>query len=486
MGHEEAVYLLIRANANIMDRTLQTLGKYQIIEELGRGAHATVYKARDTTLDRVVALKVMRPGLLWEPDAVERFMREARAAAQLEHPHIVTIYEVGETEGTYYIAMRYLPGATVDELIERGPMPVEQAVDIARQVAEALGYGHQRGFIHRDVKPSNIIVSDDGFATLTDFGLVKALAWASLTSSGGVMGTPGYVAPELWEEKGASPATDVYALGVVLWEMLAGRRLFAGETPAGVMRKHLTETPPPLTEVRAGVPRAVADVVARALEKVPEDRYQGGTDLARALEHPVRKEAVAEAPISTGTRVRTPQVIPQQWLVPRFAVYAATFLVILVFVAWLAIRPTGPPMPTTTPTATRTPALTATATGRTVVPVASPTPTPFPTPTHTPKPSSTPHAEITVGSYVTVVGAGADGVSYKSGPGLNYARLGLLKDGTILKVLEGPEEADGYTWWRLEDEDGFTGWVADNWLEPATAPLSKITIGGYVCEGGRC
>jgi len=145
----------------------QQLGKYEILEPIGHGAHATVYKACDTTLDRIVALKVMRPGLLWDPDAVERFLREAKAAAQLEHPHIVTIYEVGEAEGTYFIAMRYLPGATVDALIQQGPLPIEQAVDIARQVAEALGHGHERGFIHRDVKPSNIIVNDAGHATLT-------------------------------------------------------------------------------------------------------------------------------------------------------------------------------------------------------------------------------------------------------------------------------------------------------------------------------
>ncbi len=286
----------------------QRLGKYEILEQIGHGAHATVYKARDTTLDRIVALKAMRSGLLWEPDAVERCLREARAAAQLEHPHIVTIYEVGEAEGTYYIAMRYLPGTTVDKLIEQGPLPVEQAVDIARQVAEALGYGHQRGFIHRDVKPGNIIVSDAGFATLTDFGLVKALAWASLTSSGGAIGTPGYVAPELWEEKGATPATDVYALGVVLWEMLAGQRLFAGETPAGVMRKHLTVTPPPLAEVRADVPLAVAKVVARALEKRSEGRYLDGGDLTQALKRAVEtKQTTASGPAETTTPPRGTQ-----------------------------------------------------------------------------------------------------------------------------------------------------------------------------------
>lgn len=283
------------------------LGKYDIVAEIGRGAHATVHKARDTTLDRIVALKVMRPGLLWEPDTVERFLREARAAARLEHPHIVTIYEVGEEEGTYYIAMRYLDGTTVEELIAQGPVPVERAVDIASQIAEALGHGHERGFIHRDVKPSNIIVDDDDVATLTDFGLVKGLAWASLTSSGGAMGTPSYVAPEIWEERGASPATDVYALGVVLWEMLAGQRLFEGETPAGVMRKHLTVTPPPLTEVRPDVPPTVAEMVTKALKKVPEDRYQDGNTVVQALREAIEEpvEATLQALIDLAQEMET-------------------------------------------------------------------------------------------------------------------------------------------------------------------------------------
>lgn len=153
----------------------QTLGKYEILEEIGRGASAVVYKAQDSSLDRLVALKVMHPGLLWKPEAVERFLREARSAAQLEHSNIVTIYEVGEEEGSYYIAMRYLPGPSVADLIADGPLEVERALEIASQVADALGHAHARGFIHRDVKPTNIILDSRGQAVVTDFGLVKAL-----------------------------------------------------------------------------------------------------------------------------------------------------------------------------------------------------------------------------------------------------------------------------------------------------------------------
>ena len=229
----------------------QHLGKYEILEEIGRGANAVVYKARHTALERVDALKVMRPGLLWEEEGVQRFLREARAAASLDHPHIVPIYDVGEEQGTYYIAMKYLPGRTVDQLVkDHGPLPVDEALDIALQVADALAYAHQRGFVHRDIKPGNIIVDERGHATLTDFGLAKGLEWASMTSATGVVGTPAYIPPELWEGKKATPASDVYSLGCVLWEMLAGRTLFEGDTPPAVMRGHLMEPPPPLEEVR--------------------------------------------------------------------------------------------------------------------------------------------------------------------------------------------------------------------------------------------
>ena len=208
----------------------QRLGKYQILEEIGRGATAVVYKARDTALDRTVALKVMHPGLFWNPEAVERFLREARAAAQLEHPNIVIIHEVGEDQGSYFIAMQYLPGPSVADLIARGPMPIQQALDIAIQIADALSYAHEQGFIHRDVKPSNIILNARDQPILTDFGLAKALEWASMTGSTGVVGTPAYIPPEVWEGKQATPASDVYSLSCVLWEMLAGRTLFKGNT----------------------------------------------------------------------------------------------------------------------------------------------------------------------------------------------------------------------------------------------------------------
>ncbi len=259
-------------------------GPYEIIEKVDSGSFATVYKARDLTLNRIVALKIMHAGLLSNPAAQERFVREAQAAANLEHPNIVHINKVGEEQGQPYIDMTFLPGRSLDKMIAEGPLPVERAVSIARQVAEALGYAHQRDFLHRDVKPQNIIVDDEDRAVLTDFGLVKALAWASLTGSGGMVGTPGYIAPEIWEEAEATPASDVYAVGVILWEMLAGHTLFPGKTPAGVMRKHLTEVPPPLDSVRPDVPAPLAAAVARVLAKDPAQRPQSGKELAQVLD----------------------------------------------------------------------------------------------------------------------------------------------------------------------------------------------------------
>jgi serine/threonine-protein kinase len=271
-------------------------GKYEILEKIGEGTNAVVYKARNITLDRIEALKVIRPGLLWKPESIARFMREAKVAAQLDHPNIVTIYEVGEVEGSYYIAMKYIEGRTVEELIERGsPLLLEEALNIACQVADALAYAHERGFIHRDVKPSNIIVTPDGKAVLTDFGLARALEWASLTGSKGPLGTPGYIPPEIWEGKKATLAADVYSFGVILWEILAGRRLFDGETPAVVMRKHLMEEPPHLSEVREGIPEWLEEAVGKALVKEPDGRYRDMGEMEKTL-RTERKEKDTQQP----------------------------------------------------------------------------------------------------------------------------------------------------------------------------------------------
>jgi serine/threonine-protein kinase len=273
-----------------MDSVPEKLGKYRIIEEVGRGGFAAVYKAVDTTLDRTVALKVLAPHLLWDPTFVQRFQREAKVAANLDHPHIVTIHEVSQIEGVYFIAMQFLEGRTVSQILEtEGPLPVSRVQAIIEQIASALDYAHAHGFVHRDVKPSNVIVADDGRATLTDFGLVKAGEGTKLSTTGVIFGTPEYMSPEQAEGKKLDTCSDIYSLGVVLFEMLAGRAPFVADTSLTVMYKHVHESPP-LDELPSDLPQGVVAVVEKALAKDPADRYQSTGQMLEAL-----RKAMAEA-----------------------------------------------------------------------------------------------------------------------------------------------------------------------------------------------
>jgi serine/threonine protein kinase len=276
------------------DSVPEKLGKYKIIEEVGRGGFAAVYKAVDTTLDRTVALKVLAPHLLWDPTFVQRFQREAKVAANLDHANIVTIYEVGHIEGVYFIAMQFLEGRTLSQILEaEGPLPVSRVQGVIEQVASALDYAHARGFVHRDIKPSNVIVADDGRATLTDFGLVKAGEGTKLSTTGVVFGTPEYMSPEQAEGKVLDARSDVYSLGVVLYEMLAGRAPFVADTTPAVMYKHVHE-PPPLEELSSDLPQSVVAVVEKALAKKREARYQSVGEMAAALQQAVSEAVVEE------------------------------------------------------------------------------------------------------------------------------------------------------------------------------------------------
>jgi serine/threonine protein kinase len=237
------------------DSLPEKLGKYKIIAEVGRGGFAAVYKAVDTTLSRTVALKVLAPHLLWDPTFVQRFQREAEVAANLDHPNIVTIYEVSQIEGVYLIAMQFLAGRTLSQILEaEGLLPVSRVQAMIEQIASALDYAHARGFVHRDIKPSNIMVADDGRATLTDFGLVQAGEGTKLSTTGVVFGTPEYMSPEQAEGEKLDARSDIYSLGVVLYEMLAGRPPFVADTTPAVMYKHMHE-PPPLDELPSDLPQ---------------------------------------------------------------------------------------------------------------------------------------------------------------------------------------------------------------------------------------
>ena len=225
----------------MLDLVDRALGKYIILEEIGRGGMGAVYKARDVELNRIVAIKVLSPYLVGEPHLVQRFMREARLAANLDHPNIVTIYDIGGEGGYYYFAMKYLAGRPLKEILaERAPLPLPDVVAIVRQLAAALDYAHEQNLIHRDVKPGNVIVGDDGHVTLTDFGLAKVAENLKLTASGEAIGTLEYMAPE--QARGeVDKRSDIYSLGVMAYEMIAGRLPFQGSNQASLLYQHLHE-----------------------------------------------------------------------------------------------------------------------------------------------------------------------------------------------------------------------------------------------------
>jgi serine/threonine protein kinase len=228
----------------------RTIGRFEILSELGRGGMAVVYRARQTDLERIVALKVLPPELSLDQSYIARFRQEARSAAALEHPHIVPIYEVGAAEGLQYIAMKYIAGSTLKDSVQaRGALDVHEAATMLDQVADALDYAHSQGVIHRDIKPSNIMVAKNGWAYLTDFGLARGSVTSGLTMAGTVMGTPEYMSPE--QAMGLAtigPPTDIYALGVVLYELLTGNMPFQADTPMGMLVARLQYAPRPPRE----------------------------------------------------------------------------------------------------------------------------------------------------------------------------------------------------------------------------------------------
>ena len=482
--------------------TGQTLGKYRILEEIGRGGMGVVYKAHDTVLDRLVAIKVLAPHLTWDQEFVQRFLHEARSAARFEHPNIVTIYDVAQARGYHFIAMKYLEGRSLAEIIRReGPLPPERVAHLLAQIAQALDYAHAHGLIHRDVKPGNVIVGPQDQATLTDFGVAKALAGTRLTQSGVMVGTPAYMSPEQVKQQPTGPATDVYALGVVAYEMLGGRPPFEGDTPH-VLYAHVYEQPPPLSQVNPKVSPAVGAVVQKALAKEPGKRYGSAGAFAKALGQAVgsrEQKGVREPPPLRPPSAPVGRTLQASLWWPVFGGLLAV-MVVMVMVFWAVInKPDEQAAATQTVVAhaaTQTAAAAATQTAvaqptatETVAPTATPTathtatstPTALPTVTLTPIPAN----EIVVGGYVKVTGVGKDMLSLRYGPGYDYARVALLMDGTVLKVVDGPEQADGFRWWRLEDlTDGTLGWTIEKWLvatavpteTPTTTPTATPTI----------
>ncbi|MDI3341921.1 MAG: protein kinase [Sphaerobacter sp.] len=396
-------------------RTLN--GRYRLDERIGEGGMAVVYRGYDLVLNRLVAVKVLRDQYGSDANFLRRFEREAQSAARLSHPHIANVYDVGQDQHTRYIVMEYVDGPNLKELIRRqGPFSVDGAAFIIRQVADALDYAHAHGLVHRDIKPQNILVDQHGNAKVVDFGIAKGLSDANLTEAGTGMGTVHYVSPEQARGAPATPASDVYSTGVVLFEMLTKRLPFEADTPVGVAMQHVSATPPPPSHFNPAIPPAVDQIVLRALAKDPAERFPSAGALADALDHWDQAGAgasqatrVMAAPMGSAAAVprrRPPTAVPGRsgrgaalppartdsfrddigcvtWLIGSAILIGLVGLVVLVFKMgdFGFFDPSRRPSPTAT-----------------LVAAASPTAAPSPTVTATPPPAATPGATGTPGT----------------------------------------------------------------------------------------
>jgi serine/threonine protein kinase len=259
-------------------------GRYRVLRRIGSGGMADVYCAEDSHLGRHVAIKVLHRRFAQDQEFVERFRREAKSAAGLNHPNVVGVFDRGEHEGTYYIAMELLEGRSLKDIVGTdAPLPQERVIDLGAQILHAAGFAHRHGVIHRDFKPHNVIVDDVGHAKVTDFGIARAGA-SEMTETGSIMGTAQYLSPEQAQGHAVTATSDIYSIGVMLYELLAGRLPFEGDSAVAVALKHLSEPPTPISQWRPDVHPALEAVVMAALAKDPAQRWQSAEDFAAGLE----------------------------------------------------------------------------------------------------------------------------------------------------------------------------------------------------------
>jgi serine/threonine protein kinase len=319
------------------------LGPYEIVDLLGAGGMGEVYRARDTRLDRSVAVKVLPAGLAADPEVRDRFEREARTVAELNHPHICVLHDVGRHDGTDFLVMEHVAGGTLAKRLEKGPLPIEQVLRYGTEIADALDKAHRQGVVHRDLKPANVMVTKDG-TKLLDFGLAKlrkpavisavvsqaATADRELTAQGTLLGTLQYMAPEQLEGEDADARTDIFALGAVLYEMATGRKAFDGKSQVSLIASILEHEPAPISTLQPLSPAALEHLIGGCLAKAPEDRWQTARDAVRQLKWIAA--GGGGAPAATAAAASSPRKARLGWIV------AAALAVVALGVSILAVR----------------------------------------------------------------------------------------------------------------------------------------------------
>jgi serine/threonine-protein kinase len=497
------------------------IGRYLIKAELKRGGMSTVFLAHDPLFERDVAIKLMPQEMLDKPTLRTRFEREAKIIASLEHPAIVTVYDFGEKNGQPYLVLRFMTGGSLEDLLRLGPLTLEETAHLIKRLASALDEVHSKGIVHRDLKPSNILFDHRHDPFISDFGIVRVnLGNARLTSTGDAIGTPAYMSPEqIRGDRLLDGRSDVYALGVLLFEMLAGKHPFETLTPMGVAVKHITAPVPPILEIKPDLPAGIELILAQAMAKTPEARYQTATEMAEAVEGllaepiPVGAEAIAVSRSEPPTTIRLnglaktnghhqavlsssaplivaedPQPQPAPVLSkparpkPRLAwlLVSGLFLLFLVnggiALNGLSDESTPTAQALLLPPASPTPTITATAT---TPPTATATPTPLPTVTPTPSPSPSPTLTTTP-EFVTVTAV--DAAAYFTGPDVIYTQLEtFVERGETVTALAQSENG---SWLLVENGEDAQGWVARRFFGENEAteelPVSEFILAGEI------
>ena len=486
------------------DLTGQRLGQYQILARISKGPVSTIYKAYQPKLDRFVAIKVLSPHVVDEEGFLERFTQEARAVAQLDHPNIVPVYDFDQVGDIAYIVLKYVESGTLRSMMTSQPMDLGLTVELVTQVGLALGYAHKHGVIHRDVKPSNILIGEGRWALLTDFGLAKILGGGrQLTRSGIGMGTPDYLAPEQAQGLPGDGRADLYSLGAMLYEMVTGHVPFEADSSMAVVVKHITEPPPPPSQINPDLPAEVERVILTAMDKNPDSRFHTAEEMVAALIRAATPSIVPSAVPSVDLAARSaarPLAAKPGMLqsLPvkarrfganvrgaafrlsrrgRMALGGAMLIALVLLFVWgsqalkppatqAGLRLTGTPSPLPA-AATEMPAM-ATAT---FISTASPTSvqtalTPTATLALTLLSDS---ASIRVGIYVKAIKP--NGVILRKGAGFDADYITTLPMGTILYVQQGPADADSLRWFWLSSGT-WNGWA---WQDEVVAYAVKKT-----------